>query len=88
VGPERSLEVQLILCNYIKIHCAKKHEEHCVIRGETENVPHLLEDNYSPCTSVLSNFSKSLSVSACDSLLSDMFKGITGVLGYCCRICI
>ena len=56
------------------MHCTKEHEEHCVMKGETENVLHLLEDNYTLCTSVLSKFSKSLSVSACNSLLGDMFE--------------
>ena len=46
------------------------------MKGETGNASHLHEDNYTPCASVLSKFSKNLLVNTCDSLLGDTFEVI------------
>jgi hypothetical protein len=62
---------------YVILQCTvqqKNTQEHCALKEETENVPPLLEDNYSIRTCILSNFSKNLFVSVCNSLLSDMFN--------------
>jgi hypothetical protein len=42
------------------------------MKGETKNFLHLFEDNYSFCMCFI-QISTSLLVSACDSLLNDMF---------------